>query len=71
MNGNWKGAYGYDTKQSMYSTDYHSSKKTVVDIGVGTRQQTMKRCGIVKTDREKLMSNNSEKQCESGTCPWR
>jgi len=71
MNSNWKGAYGYDTQKSKYSTDYYSQRKTMDDIGVGTRQQTLKRCGVVKQDREKVMSNDPQRQCESGTCPWR
>lgn len=70
MNGNWKGSYGYDTKHSVYSTDYYS-KKTENDIGVGTRQQTLKRCGIVKPDPQKSFNKNEPSQCVSGTCPWR
>lgn len=49
MNRNWNNnlSYGYDTKHSMYAhqTD---NKKTQTDVGVGTRQQTTKKCGIIK-----------------------
>lgn len=68
MNTNWKGAYGYDTKHSMYFNE-NTFKKTQTDIGVGTRQQTIKRCGIVKPDRDQQIK--SQQQCDSGTCPWR
>lgn len=71
MNSNWKGEYGYDKKNSMYSSDYYSQRKTVIDIGVGTRQQTQKRCGVVKQERVMAYDDSSQKQCTSGTCPWR
>lgn len=69
MSSQWKGAYGYDTKHSMYFSE-HTSKKTQTDIGVGTRQQTQKRCGIVKSNVPSNSSSQSQ-QCETGTCPWR
>lgn len=52
MNSHWKGAYGYDTRHSMYFNE-KQSRKTETDIGVGTREQTLKRCGIVKPDPNK------------------
>lgn len=68
---NWKGSYGYETKHSNYFHEHHSHK-TETDVGVGTRQQTLKRCGIVKQDRDwMLRSSGSARTCESGTCPWR
>lgn len=72
MNTHWKGAYGYDTKHSIYSDEFNS-KVTTTDIGVGTRQQTPKKCGIVKQQQvqELQKSSYSSSQCESGTCPWR
>lgn len=70
MNTNWKGAYGYDTKHSIYFNE-NQSKKTETDVGVGTRQQTIKKCGIVKPDREYLLKNIAPQQCDSGTCQWK
>lgn len=68
--GNWKGMYGYDTKHSLYSTDY-KSRKTETGVGVGTGQLTYKRCGIVKPDPEKNIDMTEKQQCTTGTCPWR
>ena len=65
MNGNWKGSYGYETKHSIYYNE-RTSQKTETDVGVGTRQQTLKRCGIVKPDRDQLL-----RQQPPGSCPWR
>ena len=69
---NWNGSYGYGTKHSNYSNEKHSNK-TETDVGVGTRQQTLKRCGVVKQDRQwnSSPSNDSFRSCETGTCPWR
>lgn len=49
MNSNWKGVYGYDTRHSVYFNE-NQSRKTQTDIGVGTREQTLKRCGIVRPE---------------------
>lgn len=70
--GNWKGSYGYDTKHSTsYFTDYHS-KKTATGVGVGTGQLSYKRCGVLKPDREQVLSaTEKSQQCTTGTCPWR
>lgn len=62
-----KGSYGYETKHSTYYNE-HVSHKTETDVGVGTRQQTIKRCGIVKPDRDALM--RMDRTCQSGTCPY-
>lgn len=63
----WKGAYGYETRHSTYYNG-QTSRKTETDVGVGTRQQTIKRCGVVKPDRDALM--RLDKPCQSGTCPY-
>ena len=65
----WKGSYGYETKHSIYYNE-HVSRKTETDVGVGTRQQTLKRCGIVKPDRDKLFQQQQQQTCQSGTCPY-
>lgn len=71
MNTNWKSAYGYEVKHSMYSYETHP-RKTETDVGVGTRQQTLKRCGIVKPDMEQLRKYTSQQQSSSeNCCPWR
>lgn len=69
MNANWKGSYGYDTKHSIYFNE-HRPKKTETDVGVGTRQQTLKRCGIVRPNREQQQNINGTSQLD-GCCPWR
>lgn len=67
MNDNRKGIYGYDTKHSIYFNE-HRPKKTETDVGVGTRQQTLKRCGIVKPDRGQDLKSPPQLD---GCCPWR
>lgn len=56
----------------MYFSEYQS-KKTETDVGVGTRQNTLKRCGVVKPSKEQILeyTSKTDRQCESGTCPWR
>jgi hypothetical protein len=66
---NWKGAYGYEVRHSMYSYEHHP-RKTETDVGVGTRQQTLKRCGIVKPSAEQLRKQDPAASF-SGCCPWR
>lgn len=48
MNFAKNGVYGYDTRHSVYFNE-NQSRKTQTDVGVGTREQTIKRCGIVRT----------------------
>lgn len=69
MNTNWKGAYGYDTKHSIYFNQYRP-QKTQTDIGVGTRQQTIKRCGIVKPEMSltSYLKSQPNFKCDTGTC---
>lgn len=62
-----RGSYGYETKHSIYYNE-HVSRKTETDVGVGTRQQVPKRCGVVKPDRDTLM--RIDPPCQSGTCPY-
>lgn len=70
MNTNWKGSYGYDTKHSAYFNE-HRPIKTETDVGVGTRQQTLKRCGIVRPNQAQNNFKNTSPQVNGGYCPWR